>query len=329
MSEPTTASDALRVSVVIPVYRGADSLPTLVDELLPFTEAGRTPAGTAWRICEILLVHDCGPDHSDQTIEALASKHAEVRPVWLSRNFGQHAATLAGIAGAVGDWIATLDEDGQQNPADLPRMLDVAMSGRHQLVYAQPSNPPPHGVLRNLASRLAKSISARVLGNVAMGRFNSYRLIDGEIGRSLAAYCGYGVFLDVGLSWLTTRVGPCPVQVRAESGRPSGYSMLKLMSHFWALVLTSGTRPLRLITLAGGLSVLAAVGLMLWVIVSKLMGNIHVQGWASLVIVVSFFSGTMLMALGVIAEYLAVTMGIAMGRPLYVVSSKPTRPRSE
>ena len=329
MSEPTTASDALRVSVVIPVYRGADSLPTLVDELLPFTEVGRTPAGTAWRICEILLVHDCGPDHSDQTIEALASKHAEVRPVWLSRNFGQHAATLAGIAGAVGDWIATLDEDGQQDPADLPRMLDVALSGRHQLVYAQPSNPPPHGVLRNLASRLAKSISTRVLGNVAMGRFNSYRLIDGEIGRSLAAYCGYGVFLDVGLSWLTTRVGHCPVQVRAESGRPSGYSMLKLLSHFWALVLTSGTRPLRLITLSGGLSVLVAVGLMLWVIVSKLMGNIPVQGWASLVIVVSFFSGTMLMALGVIAEYLAVTMGIAMGRPLYVVSSKPTRPRSE
>ena len=329
MSEPTTASDALRVSVVIPVYRGADSLPTLVDELLPFTEVGRTPAGTAWRICEILLVHDCGPDHSDQTIEALASKHAEVRPVWLSRNFGQHAATLAGIAGAVGDWIATLDEDGQQDPADLPRMLDVALSGRHQLVYAQPSNPPPHGVLRNLASRLAKSISTRVLGNVAMGRFNSYRLIDGEIGRSLAAYCGYGVFLDVGLSWLTTRVGHCPVRVRAESGRPSGYSMLKLLSHFWALVLTSGTRPLRLITLSGGLSVLAAVGLMLWVIVSKLMGNIPVQGWASLVIVVSFFSGTMLMALGVIAEYLAVTMGIAMGRPLYVVSSKPTRPRSE
>ena len=329
MSEPTTASDALRVSVVIPVYRGADSLPTLVDELLPFTEVGRTPAGTAWRICEILLVHDCGPDHSDQTIEALASKHAEVRPVWLSRNFGQHAATLAGIAGAVGDWIATLDEDGQQDPADLPRMLDVALSGRHQLVYAQPSNPPPHGVLRNLASRLAKSISTRVLGNVAMGRFNSYRLIDGEIGRSLAAYCGYGVFLDVGLSWLTTRVGHCPVQVRAESGRPSGYSMLKLLSHFWALVLTSGTRPLRLITLSGGLSVLVAVGLMRWVIVSKLMGNIPVQGWASLVIVVSFFSGTMLMALGVIAEYLAVTMGIAMGRPLYVVSSKPTRPRSE
>ncbi len=329
MSEPSTASNALRVSVVIPVYRGADSLPALIGEMLPLTQVVHTPSGVAWQVCEILLVHDCGPDRSDLAIEALAREHSVVRPVWLSRNYGQHAATLAGMAGAVGDWVATLDEDGQQDPAALPRMLDVALAGRCQLVYAQPTNPPPHGALRNLASRLAKAISVRALGNEAMGRFNSYRLIDGEIGRSLAAYCGYGVYLDVGLSWLTTRVGHCPVRMREESGRPSGYSLLKLLSHFWALVLTSGTRPLRFITLAGGLSVLAAVALMLWVIISKLMGNIQVQGWASLVIVVSFFSGTMLMALGVIAEYLAVTMGIAMGRPLYVVSSKPTRPRPE
>lgn len=329
MNKPAAASEALRVSVVIPVYRGEKSLPALIGELLPLTHVGHTPSGVAYRVCEILLVHDCGPDRSDQAIEALASAHPEVRPVWLSRNFGQHAATLAGIAGAVGDWIATMDEDGQQNPADLPRMLDTALAGRHQLVYGQPTNPPPHGALRNAASKMAKAISTRVLGNQALGRFNSYRLIDGEIARSLAAYCGYGVYLDVGLSWLTMRVGHCPVHVREEADRPSGYSMFKLLAHFWALVLTSGTRPLRLITLAGGLSVLAAVALMLWVVISKLMGNIQVQGWASLVIVVSFFSGTMLMALGVIAEYLAVTMGIAMGRPLYVVSSKPTRPRPE
>ncbi len=329
MNEPSTVSNALRVSVVVPVYRGADSLPRLIEELLSLTQPGQTPSGTAYRVCEIVLVHDCGPDRSDLAIEALAREHAEVRPVWLSRNFGQHAATLAGMAGAVGDWIATLDEDGQHDPADLPRMLDIALAGRHQLVYAQPTNPPPHGALRNAASRLAKSLSVRVLGNEALGRFNSYRMVDGEIARSLAAYCGYGVYLDVGLSWLTSRVGHCPVRVREESGRPSGYSMLKLLSHLWALVLTSGTRPLRLITLAGGLSVLVAVGLMLWVVISKLMGNIPVQGWASLLIVVSFFSGAMLMALGVIAEYMAVTMGIAMGRPLYVVSSKPTRPRPD
>lgn len=329
MSPADSSRPLCRVSVVVPVYRGADSLPTLIGELLPLTQPSVTEAGLRWHISEIVLVHDCGPDRSDACIEQLADAHSTIRPVWLTRNFGQHAATLAGMAAAVGDWIVTLDEDGQQNPADIPRMLDMALSQQLQLVYASPTNPPPHGWLRNAASSMAKGVSTRLLGNATMGRFNSFRLIDGEVGRSLAAYVGYGVYLDVGLCWITARVGHCPVTVREESGRPSAYSFVRLLAHFWALVLTSGTRPLRLITLSGVASVLVAVALVAWIVVSKLVGNIPVQGWASLVVVVSFFSGTMLMALGVIAEYLAVTMGIAMGRPLYVVGSKPTRPRGD
>lgn len=324
MSEPVVRREALRVSVVIPTYRGADSLPSLIEELLVFADCSVTAAGVPFRIAEIILVHDCGPDRTDLCLEMLAQRHPEVRPLWLSRNFGQHAATLAGMAGAVGDWIVTLDEDGQQNPQDLPRMLDVGVAGNLQLVYAEPTNPAPHGIWRNAASSLAKSISTNLLGLDKIGRFNSFRLVDGEVGRALAAYCGHGVYLDVGLSWVATRIGHCPVRLRDE-GRPSGYSVLKLIGHFWALILTTGTRPLRMITLTGVLSVLMAFGIAAWILISKLFGAIPVQGWASLVIVVAFFSGAILMALGVIAEYLAITMGIAMGRPLYVISSKPTR----
>jgi undecaprenyl-phosphate 4-deoxy-4-formamido-L-arabinose transferase len=325
LDEPVVQPEELRVSVVIPTFRGADSLPLLIDELFVFAAPSVTAKGVPFRITEIILVHDCGPDRSDFCLEALAAKHSIVRPLWLSRNFGQHAATLAGMAGAVGDWIFTLDEDGQQDPQDIPRMLDTAVSGSLQLVYAQPTNAPPHGVMRNAGSRLAKAISVNLLGLNAVGRFNSFRLVDGEVGRALAAYCGHGVYLDVALSWVACRIGHCPVRLRDESGRPSGYSLLKLIGHFWSLVLTTGTRPLRLITLTGVLSMLIAVGIAGWVLVSKLIGDIPVQGWASLVIVVSFFSGSILMALGIIAEYLAITMGIAMGRPLYVISSKPTR----
>jgi undecaprenyl-phosphate 4-deoxy-4-formamido-L-arabinose transferase len=324
MKEPVVRREGLRVSVVIPTYRGADSLPSLIEELLVFADRSVTAAGVPFRIAEIILVHDCGPDRTDLCLEMLAERHPEVQPLWLSRNFGQHAATLAGMAGAVGDWIVTLDEDGQQDPQDLPRMLDVGVAGNLQLVYAEPTNPPPHGIWRNAASRLAKSISTNLLGLNMMGRFNSFRLVDGEVGRALAAYCGHGVYLDVGLSWVASRIGHCPVRLRDE-GRPSGYSLLKLIGHFWALILTTGTRPLRMITLTGVLSVLMAFGIAVWVLISKLFGEIPVQGWASLVIVVAFFSGAILMALGVIAEYLAITMGIAMGRPLYVISSKPTR----
>jgi undecaprenyl-phosphate 4-deoxy-4-formamido-L-arabinose transferase len=233
---------------------------------------------------------------------------------------------MAGMANATGAWVVTIDEDGQQNPVDIGSMLDTAISASLQLVYAQPTNAPPHSYLRNLFSRIAKTIANKLLGNNQTGKFNSFRLIDGDIARTLAAYCGNGVYLDVGLFWIVGRVGYCPLQLRNELDRPSGYSYFKLLTHFWNLVLTTGTRPLRLITLMGFGSVLLAMATSSYALYGKLINHVPVQGWTSLVIVISLFSGATLISLGVIAEYLAVTMGIAMGKPLYVISQKPTRP---
>ncbi len=313
-----------RISIVIPVYRGEKTLPTLVHELEKFTHEQRSHAGSRFVVSEVLLVHDCGPDGSDAAIASLAQRHPFVKPVWLTRNYGQHPATLAGMASATGDWVVTMDEDGQQDPAFIGALLDTAESG-YQLVYGKPVNPPPHGLVRNTLSRTAKRIAAFLLGNPAVMSFNSFRLVDGGIARSLAAYCGSGVFLDVALFWITSRAGRTPVTLRREMNRPSGYSFLRLLRHFWQLILTSGTKPLRLITVMGFVSLILAVVIACYVLWAKFRLAIPVQGWASIVIVVSFFSGCILMALGVIAEYLAVTMTIVMGKPLYLVSPKAAR----
>ena len=315
-----------RISIVIPVYRGAKTLPTLIREFVPMTIEQVTPSGNYFVVSEVLLVHDCGPDRSDQTLEILSAQYSFVRPVWLSRNFGQHAATLAGMASATGNWVVTIDEDGQQDPIDVGLLLDSAIAASLQLVYARPMNRPPHGWLRNTLSRTAKYITSKLLGNKQIGQFNSFRLVDGEIARTLAAYCGNGIYLDIGLFWIAGRIGHCPVRLRNEMDRPSGYSFIKLISHFWKLLITSGTRPLRLITLLGFISVVLAFVIAGYALYGKFVGDVPVQGWASLLIIVAFFSGCILTALGVIAEYLAVTMGIVMGKPLYVVVTKPTRP---
>ena len=160
-----------------------------------------------------------------------------------------------------------------------------------QLVYAQPMNPPPHGWLRNILSRIAKAITTKLLGNNQIGKFNSFRLVDGEIARTLAAYCGNGVYLDIGLFWIVGRIGHCPIRLRNELDRPSGYSYYKLFGHFWNLILTTGTRPLRMITLVGFYSLVLAVTISGYAIYGKLFHEIPVQGWASLLIVVSFFWG--------------------------------------
>jgi undecaprenyl-phosphate 4-deoxy-4-formamido-L-arabinose transferase len=312
-----------RVSIVIPVYQGEKTLPVLLQELQKLTQEQRTKDGNIFRIAEVVLVHDCGPDDSAKTIATLAKEMNFVKPVWLSRNYGQHPATLAGMASATGEWVVTMDEDGQQNPADIAAMLDTALRTRSQLVYARPLNPAPHGMFRNALSWGAKKTATVLLGNKSIRFFNSFRLLDGEIARSLAAYSGSGVFLDVALFWITASAVQCPVTLRREMDRPSGYSLIKLISHFWQLLLTSGTRPLRLITMMGFASLLLAIAIMVEALWLKFHLEIPVQGWASIVIVVSFFSGCILMSLGIIAEYLAVTMTIVMGKPLYLVTGKP------
>jgi glycosyltransferase involved in cell wall biosynthesis len=320
-----TVNKLNKISIVIPVYRGEKTLTLLLEEIAPLTKPQLTSNAFHWSICEVLLVHDCGPDNSDHIIEMLASRYTFIRPIWLSRNFGQHAATLAGMAGAVGDWVVTMDEDLQHNPNDIGQMIDLALLTFLQLVYAQPTNAPPHGLVRNIASRTAKTIANLLLGEDTTGQFCSYRLIQGEIARNLAAYCSSGVYLDVALRWIASRVGFCPLTMRDEGDRRSGYSYRRLFEHFSVLLLTLGPKPLRFISLLGLLSIILAILIAAYAIISQFIGSVPVQGWTSLIVVITFFSGCILTSLGVIAEYLAVTLSIAMGKPLYIVTTKPNR----
>jgi polyisoprenyl-phosphate glycosyltransferase len=313
------------ISIVVPVYQGELTLEPLVAEIEPLTTSQSTPCGVQYRVSEVILVHDGAIDGSDAVMSSLAANIPFVTPIWLSRNFGQHAATLAGMSSTNGDWVVTLDEDGQQDPRDIARLLDVAVESDIQLVYALPTNKPPHSWVRNNFSALAKWIFKNVLGHTHIGEFNSFRFIKGEIARSLAAYCGPGVYLDVALSWVVGSGGHCPVLLRTERGRPSAYSYRKLASHFWNLVLTSGTAPLRLVAFIGISAVLLGVVVSGFAIWAGLTGRAEVPGWASLVIVVSLFSGLTLFSLGVVAEYLGIVMKMALGRPLYLITSRPNR----
>jgi len=316
------ATPPTEVSLVVPVYQGEHTLEALAEEVAPLTVLQRTPEGRPFRVIELLLVHDGARDDSARVMKALRERHDFVRPIWLSRNFGQHAATFAGLASSVGEWVGTLDEDGQQCPADIGKMLDSALRESTRLVYASPTNPPPHGALRNFFSRTAKWLFATALG-AGIGRFNSYRLIEGEVARSVAAYAGPNVYLDVALSWVVGVATRCPVALREERGRRSGYTVRRLLRHFWQLVLTSGTLPLRLIALAGGASILFAVVFSVVQVWRSLHDEIPVQGWTSTMIVLCLFGGLTLVSIGIIAEYLGFSVSMAMGKPAYLIVSRP------
>jgi len=312
-----------RVSIVIPVYQGEHTLGPLVEEIALLAVPTLTKDGHEFQVTEVLLVHDKGPDRSDEVIRQLAAAHDFIRPVWLSRNFGQHPATLAGMASSSGDWIVTMDEDGQHDPADIGDFLDVALSQGSQLVYADPVNTPPHNMLRNGTSRLAKWVFSTFLTGNSDGVFQSYRLVLGEIGRSVAAYAGSGVYLDVAMGWVASPTASCPVRLRDEGARRSGYSARALLSHFWHLVLSSGTRALRMVSALGALFALGGISYAIYLLVVRVTTDSIPQGWTSTMVVVLVSTGAILFSLGVIAEYVGVAVSMAMGKPLYLIVGDP------
>ncbi|WP_198668718.1 glycosyltransferase [Homoserinimonas sp. OAct 916] len=312
-----------RISVVIPVYQGERTLAGVLTELREFAETRTSPAGHDYVIDEVLLVYDNGPDGSARVIRELEREHSIVRGVWLSRNYGQHAATLAGMASAGGDWIATIDEDGQHDPHDIAGLLDTAMREQATVVYAFPTNPAPHSAFRNWASHTAKWVLQKLFSGSDAPDYQSFRLVVGSVGRSVAAYAGSGVYLDVALGWVTGRSVTSPVTLRAEGDRPSGYTNRLLLSHFWRMVLSSGTRALRLISVVG--IAFATIGA-IWAIViliQLMAGATIAEGWSSIIIVLLVSSGAILFSLGVIAQYVGVIVNMALGKPPYLIVSDP------
>ena len=275
-------------------------------------------------------MHDHGPDRSAAVIRALAAEHDFVRPVWLSRNFGQHAATLAGMASSGGDWVATLDEDGQHDPADVGAMLDVALREQASVVYARPTNEPPHGFVRNTASRVAKWLVDRLVGggaSAAVQQLSLHARRGGPRRRCVRRRRGLPRRRARAGSPATSRPARSSCARRGAAG--SGYTLRTLASHFWRMVLTSGTRLLRLVSVLGVAlrrrrrdrrgRPRASTGS---------PGPAVVQGWTSVMVVVLLATGAILFSLGIVAEYLGVAVNMAMGKPLYLITSDPLEGRS-
>lgn len=314
-----------RISVIVPVYQGEATLGPLTDELETLTRPFLTPGGRPAVVEEVLLVFDHGPDDSAAVIRHLADRHSFVRGIWLSRNFGQHPATLAGMASSGGEWIVTMDEDGQHDPADIGGLLDTALDEQASVVYARGTNAAPHGWWRNATSKGSKWLIAKALSGENTVQYSSFRMVVGEVGRSVAAYAGSEAYLDVALGWIAGGVTTSPVTLREEQGRRSGYNLRTLLSHFWRMVLSSGTKGLRLVSVLGVL--FAVLGLVLvaylLVVYTFFDPDTEVRGWASTMVVLLFGFGASLFSLGVVAEYVGVNVKTAMGKPPYLIVGDP------
>lgn len=318
-----TPESWISVSVVVPVYSGEKFLRELVEQLDRLrTEWVEQQA--PMRLAELILVDDAAVDASPAIVDDLAADYPWVTALHLMRNFGQHAATIAGALHSSGDWVVTMDEDLQHPPAEIERLLRKAALCGADIVYAHPSSSVHQARMRDWTSRGFKRTMVFVIGNASVVHFNSFRLLRGSLARAASSACGHDTYFDVALSWFTNRVEFVLLELKDQrfiSSGDSGYSFSHLLTHARRMLMTG---RVKFISLLGLIGVLIAVASMIGgaaVLLQRLIvpSSIVVRGWPSLIVVSFFFGGVITFMIAVVLEYISILVLSAHGKPLFFV----------
>jgi glycosyltransferase involved in cell wall biosynthesis len=303
----------LFVSVVVPCYRSAGTLPALVVRLLEVMP----DATTAY---EVVLVVDGSGDETWAVAAGLARQHDQVRAVRLARNYGQHNALVAGIRTARYEVTVTMDDDLQHPPEEIPKLL-AALTTDVDLVYGV-SAQEEHNFARNATSQIVKAGLSTTLGVRDARQLSAFRAFRTFLRAGFDNLGGPHVSLDVALSWATTQTAVAMVRMDQRTEGRSGYTFRTLMRHTLNMVLGYSVAPLRLVTYVGLL--IGAAGLLIVVRLLWLyyQGETTIAGFTTLASLTALFSSAQLISVGVLGEYVGRVHLHGMGRPTYVIRER-------
>ena len=311
------------VSIVIPVYNSADVLATLMCRVSAVLEEMSLPY-------EVILVNDGSRDGSWEQIVALGHQYCQLRGMTLMRNYGQHNALLAGIRAACYETIVTMDDDLQNPPEEIPRLLAKLGEG-YDVVYGTPRHEQ-HGLWRDLASQVTKLALQSAMGAETARKVSAFRAFRTELRDAFINFQGPFVSIDVLLTWATTSFVAITVRHDPRLVGVSNYTLRKLITHALNMMTGFSTLPLQLASLIGFSFTIFGLGVLVYVVGRFLIQGGSVPGFPFLASIIAIFSGAQLFALGIMGEYLARIHFRMMDRPSYVIQRRkssgiPVRPR--
>jgi undecaprenyl-phosphate 4-deoxy-4-formamido-L-arabinose transferase len=301
-----------RISVIVPVYNSSLVLPQLVAEL-------EQELPNCAQEFELILVNDASPDESWQLIVELAKERTWVRGISLMRNVGQHNALLCGIRAARYEVVVTMDDDLQNPPAEIPRLLEKLDLG-FDVAYGVPESQQ-HGILRDLASTITKVVLQNAMGTEIAKNISAFRAFRTQVREAFQQYRGPFVSIDVLLTWGTNRFSAITVHHDPRRAGVSGYTLRKLISHALNMMTGFSVLPLQLASFIGFSFTVFGLLTLAFVISRYLLYGSPVPGFPFLASIIAVFSGAQLFALGIIGEYLARMHFRMMDRPAYTVRS--------
>jgi glycosyltransferase involved in cell wall biosynthesis len=298
------------LSVVIPVFNEAQTLGMILGRL------DQALRGLKW---EVIFVNDGSTDESLDMMRRAALADRRVKALSFPRNFGHQAAITAGLDFAQGDAVVVMDADLQDPPEILPQMVELLQKG-YDVVSPQRVSREGETLFKRWTATLFYRLMARMADGRLTADVGDFRLFSRRAVLAIRSFREQHRFMRGLVAWLGLREAILPFERQARAGGETKYPPLKMMRFAWTAISSFSALPLRLSTAAGAVLSCAGFAYLAYVLYLAFQTNTLVPGWASVVVLQCVFSGMILLALGMIGDYVARNYEECKGRPLYLVT---------
>jgi undecaprenyl-phosphate 4-deoxy-4-formamido-L-arabinose transferase len=290
----TNLGQVTHLSIVIPVYNGADTIGPVVEDCIRHLNHLDD--------LEIVLVNDGSRDNSDAVCKSLFENHPQhVVYLNLARNVGEHSAVIAGISHATGNGIAILDDDGQNPPEEVLKLIEKFNAG-NDVVYGTPTRKE-YNAFRNVGSKFNDKVATLLIGKPTEIYLSSFKIISRLVADYIVEQANPNPYIDSLIFQCTDRIAQTPVNQSERTSGTSNYTLRKLI-HLWSnMMTTSSILPLRVATYAGLTFAFLGLVASMVTLIEYFFFSIEVRGYASILLGILVFSGIQLFSLGMLGEY--------------------------
>jgi polyisoprenyl-phosphate glycosyltransferase len=285
---------SVRYSLVIPVYNSETIVGETVDRIVAFLE------GQGWDY-ELILVNDGSNDCSWDVLRAKALDNPHLLAINLLRNYGQHSAILCGLQNSTGDYVITLDDDLQNPPEEMMRLINKAHEG-HDLVFGR-FHEKKHSWHRRAGSLLIGKLNERLFDKPKNLVVSNFRILRRDVVDRICSYrTGYPYVSGLALMFSANPSNTWVAHQERAAGK-SQYDFIKLAQLVMRILFNYSSYPLHLVSFVGLAISGCSLLLGLYYLGKGLTGGVSVPGWVSLVLLLLFLNGIIILILSMLGEY--------------------------
>ncbi len=299
------------LSIIVPCYNEEEVISTYYNETIKVLKEMEVKY-------EIIFVNDGSQDQTLNEIKKLMEIDSNIKIIDFSRNFGKESAIYAGFEEAVGDYIVMMDSDLQDPPILLKQMYEILTTKEYDSVVTYRTSRKGDPIIKSLFSSLFYKL-ANFLTEIKLTEgARDYRMMKREMVNAILSLKEYHRFSKGLMNWVGFKTYKISYENVERSAGSSSWSFFKLFHYAIEGIISFTTRPLRLSTYIGFIITFISFTYIIVIIFRYFIGDVNVEGWSSIMVAITFFSGVQLMSIGILGEYIARIYDESKRRPIYI-----------